>query len=139
MYFCIHSGRSPLKIKSNSPTALGIILVIVIFAFPSSGYDRTSYNRNDKIAQKLFKEILCVVCTGQSIAESDTKIAKQLKTEIISMLNEGKDSDEIKSYLAQRYGDQILTTPPVNPYTYFLWLAPIMFVILMIYQLYRKL
>jgi len=125
MYFCIHSGRSPLKIKSNSPTALGIILVIVIFAFPSSGYDRTSYNRNDKIAQKLFK--------------SDTKIAKQLKTEIISMLNEGKDSDEIKSYLAQRYGDQILTTPPVNPYTYFLWLAPIMFVILMIYQLYRKL
>jgi cytochrome c-type biogenesis protein CcmH len=98
----------------------------------------SSFNEQTPEVQNIFKQVLCTTCAGQSIAESDTNIARFLRKTIIDMLNEGKSTNQIKSYLVKNYGEQILTSPPINPYTYFLWASPFILLIMMIYLSCKK-
>ncbi len=75
-------------------------------------------------AEIIAKDIRCVVCQNQSIADSDSEIALGLRTLIAVQLKEGKSNDEIITYIHDRYGDFILMKPPVKPATWALWFGP---------------
>lgn len=72
----------------------------------------------------LTKEIRCVVCQNQSIAESNAPLANDLRNKIYRMILEKKSDAAIKQYLVKRYGEFILLQPRVNKLTLFLWLFP---------------
>lgn len=76
-------------------------------------------------AKALFREIRCVVCQSESIADSPAAIAKDLRMEIRSQITQGHADDVIINSLTTRYGDAILMQPPLNPNTLALWLAPL--------------
>lgn len=80
-------------------------------------------------ARELFWQVKCPVCAGQVIESSDTQIAYQLRKLIRDQIREGKSDDEIKSYLVEKYGDDILNNPIVNTKNIALWLLPILFFI----------
>ena len=79
----------------------------------------------DKKARGINKKIRCVVCQGQSIDNSDSLLARDLRVLIKDKLKEGKNEKEIIDFLVERYGEFILLKPRFNSKTYFLWLAPI--------------
>jgi cytochrome c-type biogenesis protein CcmH len=79
--------------------------------------------------QALTQEIRCVVCQNQSIADSTAPLANDLREKVYRMVLAKESNDDIKYYLVRRYGDFILLNPPVQPKTYFLWLAPFVLLI----------
>ena len=83
-------------------------------------------NGVDVEAQQIYKNILCSVCHGQSIAESDVELAKSMRLYIRNQLHLGFDRQYIEQQLTSLYGDQISTKPPFNKHTYLLWLGPLL-------------
>ena len=77
--------------------------------------------------QSLLNELRCLVCQNQTIAESDADLAKDLRTEVKKMLEEGATNAEIIEFMANRYGDFVLYKPVVKPKTYLLWFGPFLF------------
>ena len=73
----------------------------------------------------LTSQLRCLVCQGQSIAESDSGFAHDVRNEIHTLMLQGKSDQEILVFLVQRYGDFILFKPPVKATTVLLWAGPI--------------
>ncbi|MPW23369.1 cytochrome c-type biogenesis protein CcmH [Paraburkholderia sp. CNPSo 3157] len=66
----------------------------------------------------------CPKCQNQSIAESDSPIANDLRGEIHRMLREGRSDEQIIDFMVARYGDFVLYDPPLSRRTALLWLGP---------------
>ena len=77
-------------------------------------------------SNKIFKNLRCLVCQGQSVYDSDSEFANSLKILVEKKLNEGLDEKQIYAYLKNKYGDWILYDPGFSKNTYFLWLLPIL-------------
>ena len=80
----------------------------------------------------LLKELRCLVCQNQTIAESDADLAKDLRIEVKKMLQEGATDFEIIDFMAKRYGDFVLYKPLVKPKTYLLWFGPFIFLVIVL-------
>lgn len=72
----------------------------------------------------LAKELRCLVCQNESLADSQADLAADLRREIREMMRQGKSDAEIKRYLTDRYGDFVLYRPPVKSTTWLLWFGP---------------
>jgi cytochrome c-type biogenesis protein CcmH len=78
---------------------------------------------------KLSHELRCLQCQNQTLAESPSSIAADLRREIREQIQAGKSDKEIVAFLTQRYGDFILYRPRVTPTTYLLWFGPFVLLI----------
>jgi len=76
-------------------------------------------------AQALMEEIRCLVCQGQSIADSDADLAGDMRDMVRRRIAAGEKPSAIRSWLVQRYGAWITFRPPSEPLTWPLWLAPL--------------
>lgn len=74
--------------------------------------------------QKLTSELRCLVCQNESLADSDADLAKDLRSKIFELMQEGRSNEDIKNYLTSRYSDFVLYDPPVKRETALLWLGP---------------
>jgi cytochrome c-type biogenesis protein CcmH len=81
-------------------------------------------------ARDLSREIRCVVCQSQSVADSDADIAQQMRALIREQIAAGKSDQEIRDYLVARYGDFVLFDPPFKASTYVLWIGPFAILVL---------
>ena len=81
-------------------------------------------------ARKISKNIRCMVCQNQSIDDSNSSIAKDLRLLIRSKIEEGSKDKEIYQFLTERYGDFILLKPPLKANTIALWFLPFVFFII---------
>lgn len=77
--------------------------------------------------QGLLRELRCLVCQNQDLADSNAGLAKDLREEVYIHVKAGESDDEIVRYLTARYGDFILFKPPVRSITSMLWLGPFLF------------
>jgi cytochrome c-type biogenesis protein CcmH len=86
-------------------------------------------NVNDeKRFYSLIKEIRCPKCTSGSLASSNAPVSEDIKKKIIQLIKEGKTDDEIKNFLSDRFGNEVLYNPGLNSSTYILWIAPGLFI-----------
>lgn len=74
--------------------------------------------------QVLAKELRCLVCQNESLADSQADLANDLRREVRELMRAGKSDAEIKTFLVARYGDFVLYRPPVKSTTYLLWAGP---------------
>jgi len=74
--------------------------------------------------QNLVKELRCLVCQNQNLADSDAGLAQDLRNEVFEMMRDGKTDSEIRDFLVARYGEFVLYRPPVQPTTWLLWFGP---------------
>jgi cytochrome c-type biogenesis protein CcmH len=86
--------------------------------------------RAEAAATALMREIRCVVCQGQSVADSDAELAGDLRALIRRRIAAGETPDDIRMWLVARYGAWITYSPPVGPETWLLWAAPALFLVL---------
>ena len=87
---------------------------------------------------ELSSELRCLVCQNQSILESDSDLANDLKEIIYEKINEGQSNNQIKKFLVQRYGEFILFKPLFNMANLLLWATPIISFILIAFIAIRK-
>ena len=80
-------------------------------------------------ALALHREIRCLVCQNQSIAESNAELARDLRTLVRERLVAGDGDDEVRAFLVRRYGEWVLLRPPFRPATALIWLAPALLLI----------
>jgi cytochrome c-type biogenesis protein CcmH len=74
--------------------------------------------------ENLVKELRCLVCQNQSLADSDADLAKDLRTEVYDIIQSGKSEQEAVRFLVDRYGDFVLYNPPLKASTSLLWAGP---------------
>lgn len=72
----------------------------------------------------LTKDLRCLVCQNQTLADSDADLAKDFRREIRTMMQEGRTDAEIVDFLVDRYGDFVLYRPPFKGITMLLWIGP---------------
>ena len=70
------------------------------------------------------KELRCLVCQNETLADSHADLAKDLRREVREKIQEGMTDGQIKTYLTQRYGEFVLYRPPVSVKTWLLWFGP---------------
>lgn len=81
--------------------------------------------RQEAQAQALMAEIRCLVCQGQSIADSDAELASDMRDMVRRRIAAGEKPAHIRAWLVQRYGNWITYRPPAEPVTWPLWIAPL--------------
>ena len=74
-------------------------------------------------------ELRCLVCQNESLASSRAELANDLRTEVRSLIRQGKTDAQIKDYLVTRYGDFVLYRPAVKPLTWVLWFGPFLLLV----------
>ena len=79
-------------------------------------------------ARNLSKGIRCLVCQNQSIDDSDSELAKDLRKIIRIKIEEGKNDKEFNDFLVEKYGNFILMKPPFYSETFLLWSSPFIIV-----------
>jgi cytochrome c-type biogenesis protein CcmH len=80
-------------------------------------------------ATKLMQEIRCLVCQGQSIADSDAELAGDMRSLIRQRIAAGEKPADVRNWLVERYGDWVTFAPPVKPLTWPLYAAPILLLV----------
>src|SRR5215813_8974167 len=85
----------------------------------------------------LSKELRCLQCQNQTLADSPAGLAADLRREIRGQMKAGKSDQEIIAFLTQRYGDFILYKPRVTFTTYLLWFGPFLLLLAGLYLLFR--
>ncbi|MFC4700088.1 cytochrome c-type biogenesis protein CcmH [Glaciecola siphonariae] len=87
---------------------------------------------------KLTEELRCPKCQNQNIADSDAPIAHDMRRKVYQLMQEGKGEQEVVGWMKQRYGDFVHYQPPVNAVTMWLWLAPVIFALVMLVVFIRR-
>ena len=77
-------------------------------------------------AQALMVTLRCLVCQGQSIADSDAEMAGDMRALVRQRIAAGESPESIRSWLVRRYGDYISYDPPLSGATAALWIAPLL-------------
>ena len=76
-------------------------------------------------ARRLMETLRCLVCQGQSIADSDAEMAGDMRALVRQRIVAGETPGEVRQWLIQRYGNYVTYDPPLSPMTAPLWLAPL--------------
>ena len=111
-----------------------IIIIFSFLFFFNNELELFAKTINDQIninnrTREISQNVRCLVCQNQSIDESNSELAKDLKILIKEKLILGDSDEEIYGFLKERYGDYILLKPPLNLNTVILWFLP--FIVLM--------
>ncbi|UNK81194.1 cytochrome c-type biogenesis protein CcmH [Sphingopyxis granuli] len=115
-------------------------LLAALFAFPAMAQDRLppapyAYQQladpaQEAQAKALMETLRCLVCQGQSIADSDAPLAGDMRHEVRSKIAAGESPDAIRTWLIARYGNWVSYDPPFDAATALLWLGPLLFLAL---------
>lgn len=81
--------------------------------------------RQEAAAKALMEELRCLVCQGQSIADSDAELAGDMRALVRQRIARGEKPEDVRAWLIDRYGEWVSYRPSVAPLTWPLWIAPL--------------
>ncbi|KQN26494.1 cytochrome C biogenesis protein [Sphingomonas sp. Leaf33] len=81
-------------------------------------------------AKALMETLRCLVCQGQSIADSDADMAADMRALVRERIARGEQPGAIRAWLVERYGDYVTYDPPFSAVTAPLWLTPVLLLVL---------
>ena len=73
---------------------------------------------------EIYKNLRCLVCQGQSVAESNSDFASTIKLVVQDQIKEGKTKEEIYDFLISKYGEWIVYKPTFTKNNFLLWVLP---------------
>jgi cytochrome c-type biogenesis protein CcmH len=112
--------------RSRLVRIIGSLFLILVFLFRGTAFAADETVDEATRFLSFTKEVRCIVCQNQNLAESTAPLAKDLRDKIHKMILEKKSDEEIKNYLVKRYGEFILLRPRLNKLTYLLWTFPLL-------------
>ena len=112
---------------------LGIALTFLLLSLPAVAIDvgePIADPEQRRLYEDLTKEVRCLVCQNQTIADSSAPLAMDLRREIRERVEAGQDEAQIKTFLTDRYGDFVLYKPRYTGPAFLLWLTPVLLLVL---------
>jgi cytochrome c-type biogenesis protein CcmH len=103
--------------------AIGWLLLLCGAALLAYGNPAPQTSLNDR-TMAIARDLRCLVCQGESVADSPSGFSQGIRGEIRRRLQVGQSSDEIENFLISKYGDKILLAPPQSGIGNLAWLAP---------------
>lgn len=101
------------------------ISFVIFFLFLVNACLASQSNLEENLYIKLEKEIMCPVCDGQTLDQSQSLIAEDMKNTIKEKVSQGYNKEEIKNYFVARYGESVIAYPKVEGFNIFAYLIPI--------------
>ncbi len=101
---------------------------VLMLALPAAWAVDTTQMPTPELQQRysvLTHEFRCMQCQNEALADSPVSLAADLRREIAEMLLAGKSDDDIRNFMVARYGEFILFKPRFSARTAWLWLAPV--------------
>jgi cytochrome c-type biogenesis protein CcmH len=118
------------------PLAVAFLIALATPAFADSNlppsywaYRQLPDAKQEAKAQELMQEIRCLVCQGQSIADSDAELAGDMRDLVRRRIAAGERPEQVRAWLIERYGDWISYRPSAKPIAWPLWAAPVVLLI----------
>ncbi len=112
----------------NSIISRAVFIHMILLTSMLVGIQINSLAQEEKSIDDQTKEIsyllMCPVCQGQSVGESNSNLANDMRDIIRKQLEQGKSKEEILTYFVNSYGESILATPPPKGINWLLWLLP---------------
>jgi cytochrome c-type biogenesis protein CcmH len=109
---------------------LAMLLLAVPALAPAIDTERAF---DDPVLQQRYeninRELRCLVCQNQTIADSNAGLASDLRREVRELIAAGKTDDEIREFMIERYGDFVLYRPRMTAQNLLLWAAPILLLV----------
>lgn len=115
-------------------------LLALLWLHPASAAEVRTFANPDQQQryENLVKDLRCLVCQNQSLADSDADLAKDLRDEVYDIIQSGKSDREAVQFLVDRYGDFVLYRPPFSPMTLLLWLGPLLLLLAGLAFIWRR-
>ena len=113
---------------SLSKLARGMLVTLaLVFAVQAFAIDTEKAFEDPALQaryESINRELRCLVCQNQTIADSNATLAHDLRREVREMIAAGKTDGEIREFMIERYGDFVLYRPRLNATNFLLWAAP---------------
>lgn len=120
-----------MRSKSSLPMLLMLLQLWVCSGMPAAALtieQPLSDATQELRAQALFGALKCPVCDAQSLADSDATLARQMRKQIRHMVASNNSDEAILQYFSDRYGIEILLSPPLTFSTLLLWATPVLLI-----------
>jgi len=130
-----------LLFKTNPLIALLLIGAALFFSQSSQAaieafeFDNV---QQEQTFHELTKLLRCPKCQNNNIADSNAELAKDLRNKTYELVKSGQSKQQVIDYMVARFGNFVRYDPPITPATIFLWLGPLLFIILGILVLIRQ-
>jgi len=126
---------------NSKPPLLAVILAVCLSAgVPAHALDANG-QLEDPVLQaryeRITKDLRCLVCQNESIADSNVELASDLRRQVREMLSAGKSDDAIFDFMTDRYGEFVRFNPPLEPKTLLIWGAPFLVLVLGVVIIFR--
>ena len=79
----------------------------------------------DEKAQDIYRSLMCPICPGQTIEQSQSEVSAQMRAIVREKLEQGETKEKILQFFVERYGDAVLAAPVKSGFNLIAWLAPI--------------
>ena len=100
--------------------------IILYTIFLLLAFSKSSFADDQKLENKINKNLRCLICQGQSIYDSQSDFAESMKLVVKQKIESGMSEEEIYSFFKIQYGEWILYDPQFNTKNFALWLLPIL-------------
>ena len=100
--------------------------IILYIIFLLLAFSKSSFSNDQKLENKINKNLRCLICQGQSIYDSQSDFAESMKLVVKQKIKSGMSEEEIYSFFKIQYGEWILYDPQFNTKNFALWLLPIL-------------
>ncbi len=115
-----------MKTTQRRPQLLVLAVLLMIVAIWSAMYIRTATQKTlDQRVHEVGSQLKCPICQNESVADSPSSLAQQMRMVIRQQLQEGKSEQEVVQYFESSYGEKIINTPPWQGFYLLVWLVPI--------------
>ena len=98
--------------------------IFLIYLFFSLNFLTIQANELSDLEQKIFKNIRCLVCQGQSVADSNSEFSQTIKLVVKDQIGKGRSETEIYDFLVDKYGEWIIYDPLFSTSNFLLWFLP---------------
>ena len=125
-------GVNKSAISQLIAVLMGVVIAITLFsplilknAFAITAEEMLEDPVLEKRARTISAGLRCLVCQNQSIDDSDAELAIDLRKQVRDYLKQDMSDEAIFLALREKYGEFVLLSPPIQPATYLLWIAPL--------------
>jgi len=119
----VRINPTPLSKRATSTAFIWTLIILMVLNLLSgciSENDLTAEQRS----YKLYRELMCPVCDGQTLDQSNSPIAEDMKQVVITQISNGRTNQEIRDYFILRYGNSVLAAPTTSGFNLIAWIIP---------------
>lgn len=129
-----------LLLRGTNSYSLLILLFCFISRAANGAIDTFEFASAEQaqLFHELTKQLRCPKCQNQNISDSNAQLAKDLRNKTYQLVKQGKSEEQVVDYMVARFGNFVRYDPPMTAATIFLWLGPLLFILLGFYFLYSQ-